>query len=95
MVVCGMRARIGSAMGSHRRLAARLDRKIGGRPTKLNAAQLQELRSEVLGRPDMSYWQLRDLVWARFRLQYSVSNLRRLLRTELQIVRMDRTFRAA
>jgi transposase len=63
--------------------AAFQDRKIGGRPLKLDAAQLQELRIEILKRQQMSYGQLRDLVWARFRVRYSLSSLRRLVKRQL------------
>jgi len=67
-------------------VAAFRDRKIGGRPHKLSAAQFQELRIEFLGRPGMQPQQLRDLIWTRFRVRYSLSSLRRLLKKELGIV---------
>lgn len=62
------------------------DRPPFGRPAKLTYGQLQELRSQVLAHPEMSYTQLRDLVEARFCVRYSVQGLRRLLKKRLAIV---------
>jgi transposase len=71
-------------------IAAFQDRKIGGRPRKLSAAQFQELRIEFLGRPGMQLQQLRDLIWTRFRVRYSLTNLRRLLKKEFAIASASR-----
>jgi transposase len=58
---------------------------IGGRPHKLSVTQFQELRLEMLKRPEMSYRELSDLVWARFRVRYSRARLRHLLKAKLGI----------
>jgi transposase len=62
------------------------------RPTKLTGAQLQELRAQILERPDMSYRDLQDLVQTRFGVPYSVAGLRLLLKKELGIVRSKGRF---
>lgn len=86
----------------HRAIAARMrhfrkegvaafqDRKIGGRPHKLSPALFQELRIEFLGRPGMQPQQLRDLIWTRFRVRYSLTNLRRLLKKGFAIASASR-----
>jgi transposase len=61
-------------------------RKSRGRPRKLIAAQLDELRDHVLRSPPMSYRQLGDLVQALFHVQYSHASLKRLLKEQLGIV---------
>jgi len=67
-------------------VAAFQDRKIAGRPRKLTNAQFRELRFEVLESPEMSYGELRDLVWVRFRVRYSHASLKRLLKSQFGIV---------
>ena len=76
-------------------IAAFQDRKIAGRPRKLSAAQFHELRLAVLERPEMSYTELCDLVWARFRVRYSLASLARLLKKQLGIVWNAGRFTAA
>lgn len=54
-----------------------------GRPTRLVAAQLQELRARVLQHPEMCFAELADMVEARFGVRYTFHGLRLLLRKEL------------
>jgi transposase len=61
-------------------------RKSRGRPRKLIAAQLDELRDHVLRSPPMSYRQLGDLVQALFHVHYSHASLKRLLKEQLGVV---------
>jgi transposase len=68
-------------------LAACHDRQPSGRPKKLTQAQLEELRLAVLGRPEMSYDQLRDFIHARFGARYSFPGLQLLLKREFGIER--------
>jgi transposase len=71
-------------------VAAFQDKKIAGRPRKLSTAQFQELPLDVLARPGMGLQQLRDLIWARFRVRYSLTNLRRLLKKEFAMASASR-----
>lgn len=66
-------------------IAGLRDRKIAGRPHKLSRAQLEEIDGALLERPKMSYWELRELLWARYRVRYSPERLRHLLKTKLGI----------
>ena len=60
-------------------IAAFYDREPRGRPRKLTASQLQELRSQIREAPEITYEQLRAWVQARFHVRYSPEGLRRLL----------------
>jgi len=73
--------------------AAFQDRPPFGRPTKLTEPQLEELRSMVLGHPEMTYEQLRNFVRSRFRVRYSIQGLQLLLKRDLAIGWRGRPFR--
>jgi transposase len=66
--------------------AAARNRPRGGRPPKLSAAQLEELRDYVLKRPETSFLRLDRLVWHRFQVRYCHASLKRLLKTHFGIV---------
>jgi exodeoxyribonuclease X len=66
-------------------IAAFQDPKSAGRPRKLTSAELKEVGKAVLARPELSYGDLCDLIWTRFRVRYSRDRLRRLLNVELGI----------
>ena len=66
-------------------VAAFQDRKIAGRPHKLNPAQLEEVGRALPERPKMSCGELRDLLWACFRVRYSLGRLRHLLKEKLGV----------
>lgn len=68
-------------------IAAFYDREPCGRPKKLTASQLHELRSQIMEAPQMTYEQLRAWVQARFHVQYSREGFRRLLKKELGMTR--------
>jgi transposase len=74
-------------------LAGLQDRPPFGRPRKLTATQLDELRLVVIDHPEMTYAQLRDFVRSRFRVRYSTKGLQRLLKQDLAIGWRGRPFR--
>jgi transposase len=54
---------------------------------KLAADQIEQLRAEVLKRPDVDYQQLREFIQARFGVHYSLDGFRLLLKRDLGMVR--------
>jgi transposase len=54
---------------------------------KLAADQIEQLRAEVLKRPDVHYEQLREFIQARFGVTYSCDGLHLLLKRDLGMVR--------
>jgi transposase len=66
-------------------VAAFQDPKSAGRPPKLTSTDLEEVGKAVSARPELSYGDLCDLIWTRFRVRYSRGRLRRLLKAELGI----------
>ena len=64
-------------------------RAVSGRPTKLTAAQREELEAALLAGPeaagfDTDLWtcpRVRGMIWKRFRVRYHVDHIGRLLRT--------------
>jgi transposase len=62
-------------------VAAFQDPKSAGRPPKLTSAQLEEVGRTVLQFLEMSYTEMSELLWARFRVSYSFESLRRLRRS--------------
>jgi transposase len=63
-----------------RGVAAFQDPKSAGRPRKLTSAQLEEVGRTVLQLPEMSYTEMSELLWVRFRVSYSCHSLHRLRR---------------
>jgi len=66
-------------------IAAFQDPKSAGRPHKLTLTELEEVGKVVLAHPELSYGDLRDLIRTRFRVGYSRSRLRHLLKVKLGI----------
>jgi transposase len=66
-----------------------------GLARKLAPAQLQELRSEMLALPEISYRQLQHFVLARFGVHYTIGGLRLLLKREFRIAAKNGRFMKA